>query len=107
MQALFSTFQYISVFYQFREGMRLRIACCTLVYRKALRLSRGALGDTTIGQMVNLMSNDVNRFDVALVCLPYLIVGPIQTALAVILLWPYLGYITITGVVFLFILVIQ
>ena len=34
----------------------------TLLYRKSLRLSNGARQESSVGQIVNLMSNDANRF---------------------------------------------
>ena len=45
----------------YRSGVRWRTALSLLIYRKALRLSSASLGQTTLGQVVNLISNDADK----------------------------------------------
>ena len=82
-------------------GMRVRIACSALLYRKALKLSNSALGQTTVGQMVNLLSNDVSRFDTAVIQGHYLWAGPLQLVIVTFLLYQKIGPSALLGAAFL------
>ncbi|XP_076648686.1 putative multidrug resistance-associated protein lethal(2)03659 isoform X2 [Halictus rubicundus] len=86
-------------------GMKMRVACCSLIYRKALKLSRTALGETTVGQAVNLLSNDVNRFDVAIIFLHYLWIGPLETVIVMYFMYREVEISAIIGVAVLLLFV--
>ncbi|XP_010829864.1 PREDICTED: multidrug resistance-associated protein 4-like [Bison bison bison] len=91
-----------------RLGMRLRVALCHMIYCKVLRLSSSAMGKTTTGQIVNLLSNDVNRFDQVMMFLHYLWVGPLQAIAVTALLWMETGISCLAGMaVLIFLLLLQ
>ncbi|OWK00836.1 hypothetical protein Celaphus_00016763, partial [Cervus elaphus hippelaphus] len=72
----------------------------------ALRLSSYAMGKTTTGQIVNLLSNDVSRFDQVTMFLHYLWVGPLQSIAVTALLWMEIGISCLAGMAVLIILLL-
>ncbi|KAJ8870929.1 hypothetical protein PR048_027231 [Dryococelus australis] len=65
----------------------------------SLRLTQTALGETTVGQVVNLLSNDVARFDTCLVHTLYLAVAPVQAVIITYFMWDTMGISAVIGVV--------
>lgn len=58
---------------------------------QSLRLSRTSLDETTVGQVVNLLSNDVSRFDMAYKHFHFLWIGPLGTVVVTYFLWQEIG----------------
>ncbi|XP_053667657.1 ATP-binding cassette sub-family C member 4-like [Anopheles marshallii] len=85
-------------------GVKAKIAVCSVVYRKSLRLARNALGDTSPGKVVNLMSNDVNRFDIASYLVCFMWTSPLVMLLAAVLLWYEIGWSGVMGLIAIFII---
>ncbi|XP_043265995.1 ATP-binding cassette subfamily C member 4-like [Colletes gigas] len=79
-------------------GMRMRIACSSVMYRKILRLSKSSSNVTTPGQIINLMSNDVARFEQLFIALHYIWILPIQGALIAYMIWESVGISCLAGV---------
>nr|XP_057938958.1 ATP-binding cassette sub-family C member 4-like isoform X2 [Doryrhamphus excisus] len=91
-----------------RAGMKIRVAMCHMIYRKALSLNNAALTKTTTGQIVNLLSNDVNRFDEVTLYLHFLWVAPLQAAMVIPLLMYWIGPSCLAGMaVFLVLIPVQ
>nr|UAX26432.1 ATP-binding cassette C subfamily [Galleria mellonella] len=80
-----------------RFSLRIKIACSALLYRKVLRMSQVTLGEVAGGKIVNLLSNDLARFDFAFMFLHYVWLIPIQTAVVLYLLYNRAGYAPFVG----------
>uniref|UniRef100_A0AAQ5YHY8 Multidrug resistance-associated protein 4 n=1 Tax=Amphiprion ocellaris TaxID=80972 RepID=A0AAQ5YHY8_AMPOC len=87
-----------------RVGMKIRVAMCHMIYRKALCLNSAALAKTTTGQIVNLLSNDVNKFDEVTLYLHFLWIGPLQAGTVMLLLMYAIGPSCLAGMAVFFIL---
>ncbi|XP_077453086.1 ATP-binding cassette sub-family C member 4 isoform X3 [Stigmatopora argus] len=99
---------HVYFFHVQRCGMKIRVAMCHMIYKKALCLSCNAMGKTTTGHIVNLLSNDVNKFDEVTIFLHFLWVGPLQAATVVGLLWLEIGPSCLAGmVVLMFLMPVQ
>ncbi|XP_043864283.1 ATP-binding cassette sub-family C member 4 isoform X2 [Drosophila mojavensis] len=79
-------------------GARMRIGCCSLVYRKTLRLSMRTVGGTPAGHLINLISNDVSRLDYALVFAHYIWILPIHSLVTCYIVWLQVGVPALIGV---------
>ncbi|KAL6254634.1 hypothetical protein P5V15_013941 [Pogonomyrmex californicus] len=94
-----------AIFGAFHVGAKVRIAVCSVVYRKALRLSKTALGETAPGKVVNLMANDVNRFDLVSILIHHMWSAPLSTLIVAYILYQNVGYAGLIGIVAIFIVV--
>ncbi|KAM9321307.1 ATP-binding cassette sub-family C member 4 [Gastrophryne carolinensis] len=101
---LLAVLHHLYFYHVLRAGMKLRVAMCHMIYKKALRLSNTAMGKTTTGQIVNLLSNDVNKFDQVTIFLHFLWAGPLQAIAVTVLLWIEIGPSCLAGMAVLIIL---
>ncbi|XP_020609632.1 multidrug resistance-associated protein 4-like isoform X3 [Orbicella faveolata] len=63
----------------------------------ALKLSTAALQGTTTGNIVNLVSSDTQKFDWSTTLLHYLVIGPVISAIVLLLLWLQIGPSAVAG----------
>ncbi|XP_078045915.1 putative multidrug resistance-associated protein lethal(2)03659 isoform X1 [Augochlora pura] len=94
-----------AIFGAFHVGAKVRVAACSVVYRKALRLSKTALGETAPGKVVNLVANDVNRFDLVSIFIHHMWSAPLSGLIIAYLLYTEAGYAGLIGIAAVFIVV--
>ncbi|KAM9598625.1 multidrug resistance-associated protein 1 isoform 4-T9 [Morphnus guianensis] len=71
----------------FVTGMRLKTAIVGVIYRKALVITNSARKTSTVGEIVNLMSVDAQRFMDLATYINMIWSAPLQVILALYLLW--------------------
>ncbi|XP_072760187.1 multidrug resistance-associated protein 1 isoform X6 [Anoplolepis gracilipes] len=89
----------------FLVGLRIRTALIAAIYRKALRLSNAARKESTVGEIVNLMSVDAQRFMDLTAYINMIWSAPLQIALALYFLWEILGPAVLAGLAVMIILI--
>ncbi|KAF5286380.1 hypothetical protein FQR65_LT12631 [Abscondita terminalis] len=87
-------------------GLKMKIACCSLLYRKSLRLSNSAFETTNAGQILNMISTDVIGFTRCTLMMHYVWVGPLQCIIVTYLMYREFGMSSIFGIFLLFPLVV-
>jgi len=81
-----------SFFVTWRKGMQFRVSAVASIYAKSLRLSSTHQEtNASTGKIMNLASNDVERFLLAALFVNYLVWSPLQSIAILIVGWMSLG----------------
>ncbi|XP_077481255.1 ATP-binding cassette sub-family C member 3 isoform X2 [Stigmatopora argus] len=91
--------------YCFVTGMHVRTALIGAIYRKALVITNAAKRSSTVGEVVNLMSVDAQRFMDLTTFLNMLWSAPLQIMLALYFLWQNLGPSVLAGIAVMILLI--
>lgn len=89
------------IYYVIEHGMKYRIGASRLVYDKLLRMTKSAQVDGLQGRVINLLSNDFSKFDIALCFVHDLWKGPLETLLLGYLVYREIGISGIIGIAFI------
>ncbi|CEF61191.1 ATP-binding cassette sub-family C member 8 [Strongyloides ratti] len=86
----------------FRLGTKIQTTLTSAVYKKTLKLSNVARRDKTVGEIVNIMAIDIERFQLITSQIQQFWSSPFQIILALIFLFNTLGYAAIAGSIVMF-----
>uniref|UniRef100_A0A914ULD1 ABC transmembrane type-1 domain-containing protein n=1 Tax=Plectus sambesii TaxID=2011161 RepID=A0A914ULD1_9BILA len=81
----------------FRLGMNIRSVLTAAVFTKSLRLSNAERKNRTVGEIVNLMSVDIQRFQDMTTFIMLFWSAPLQVTLSIVFLWQILGPAVLAG----------
>lgn len=90
-----------TILYVFKVATMVRVGCSGLMYRKALRLSKSSNEDGLNGRIINILSNDLGKFDIGLAFLHDVWKGPLESIIFFIVIYKEIGISAIIGMAFL------
>ena len=84
-----------------RMGINVRTALTALIFKKILRVSKSSFEQTDIGQILNVLANDLYRFEDITTNLWALIIGPVVCVIGVYFVWYFIGIAALGGLIIL------
>ncbi|KAG1677893.1 Multidrug resistance-associated protein 4 [Nymphon striatum] len=94
---LIAIFVHPNFYISMKVALKIKVALGALIYRKVLKLSHESLNKTSVGQIINILSNDLQKFDLAIMYIHYVWIAPLQLLIVGWILWIKVGKIGIIG----------
>ena len=89
------------MFYALNTSCNMRVACSGLIYKKSLKILKSSAEDGQNGKIINILSSDLARFDLAFAFLHEIWEGPLQSLLFLVVIYMKIGVSGVIGVVFM------
>lgn len=89
------------MFYALNGSCKLRVACGGLIYKKALKILRASAEEGQNGKIINILSSDLARFELAFAFLHDIWDGPFEMILFLIVIYWQISWAGVIGVVFM------
>lgn len=89
------------ILYVLTVAAKYRVACSGLIYKKSLKLSKSSTEDGLNSKVINLISNDLAKFDLGLGFLHDIWKGPIEAIVFGTVIYFEIGSPAIIGMAFL------
>lgn len=88
-------------FYMTKISIKIRLACSGLIYQKVLRLTKSSFDENQTGTIINLISNDLDKFGDGVEALHNIWRGPLEAAAFFTIIYMEIGASAVVGMVFL------